>query len=68
MPTGRHTDRGPHTNQEDTVPTINTSREFRPGRWLALAAAACVAAYVFGLISATPDGTTTAPPSAVCAP
>ncbi|MFT7835607.1 hypothetical protein Q5530_05600 [Saccharothrix sp. BKS2] len=48
------------------MPTISTSREFRPARWLALAAAACVAAYVFGLVSATPDGTATAPPSAVC--
>lgn len=50
------------------MPTISTSREFKPGRWLALAAAACVAAYVFGLISATPDGPATAPPSAVCTP
>jgi hypothetical protein len=50
------------------MPTVTTSREFRPGNWLALAAAVCVAAYVFGLVSATPDGTATAPPSAVCAP
>ncbi|ROP40721.1 hypothetical protein [Saccharothrix texasensis] len=48
------------------MPTINTSREFKPGRWLALAAAACAAAYVFGLISATPADTATAPPTAVC--
>ncbi|WP_157767458.1 hypothetical protein [Actinosynnema pretiosum] len=50
------------------MPTINHSREFRPGRWLALATAACVAAYVFGLVSATPADTATTPPSAVCVP
>jgi hypothetical protein len=47
------------------MPTISTSREFRPGRWLAVAAAACVAAYLFGLVSATPADTVPAPP-AVC--
>ncbi|WP_447006673.1 hypothetical protein ACRAKI_09430 [Saccharothrix isguenensis] len=38
--------------------TINTSREFRPGRWLALAAAACVIAYFAGVVSASPVDTT----------
>lgn len=47
--------------------TVTHSREFRPGRWLVLAAAACAAAYLFGVISGTPADTTPAPQSAVCA-
>lgn len=45
--------------------TVNTSREFRPFRWIGWAAAACLIAYVAGLISAEP-ASAPAPPSAVC--
>ncbi|WP_156077381.1 hypothetical protein [Saccharothrix sp. NRRL B-16314] len=51
------------------MPTINHSREFRPGRLLAVIAVALVVAYAAGVLTATADSTTTAPPpSAVCAP
>lgn len=50
------------------MPTINSSREFRPGRWLALVAAACFAAYLFGANSAAPaDPARTSSPAASCA-
>ncbi|MFI9811489.1 hypothetical protein [Saccharothrix variisporea] len=49
------------------MPTMTTSRHFRPGRWLMLGAAACFAAYLVGLISATPASPAPTPPSAVCA-
>ncbi|WP_394613117.1 hypothetical protein JNUCC0626_24560 [Lentzea sp. JNUCC 0626] len=49
------------------MPTINSSREFRPGRWLVLVAAACFAAYLFGANSATPtDSARTSAPAASC--
>ncbi|QUF07157.1 hypothetical protein KCV87_14610 [Actinosynnema pretiosum subsp. pretiosum] len=49
------------------MPTINSSREFRPGRWLALVAAACFVAYLFGANSATPTAPArTSPPAASC--
>jgi hypothetical protein len=49
--------------------TINHSREFRPGRWIGVAAVCCVAAYLFGLTSATPaSAPAPAPPSAACTP
>ncbi|ROP37422.1 hypothetical protein [Saccharothrix texasensis] len=50
------------------MPVITRTSEFRPGRWIMLAAAACAIAYVLGAASTMPDSTVTAPPSAVCAP
>ncbi len=50
------------------MPVITRTSEFKPGRWIMLAAAACAIAYVLGAASATPDGSATAPPSVSCAP
>jgi hypothetical protein len=57
----------PANPERNPMPTINSSREFHPGRWLALVAAACFAAYLFGVNSATPaDPAHTSSPAASC--
>jgi hypothetical protein len=49
--------------------TVNRSSPFRPLRWIGWAAGACVAAYLFGLASATPaSAPIPAAPSVICTP
>ncbi|WP_188316306.1 hypothetical protein [Solihabitans fulvus] len=43
--------------------TVSTSREFRPLRWLGLAALACVISYLVGTVSTTPTVAPQTPPA-----